>query len=820
MPKALRNDITGLRAIAVLAVTFYHVAHMLYPQFDWIKGGFLGVDVFFVISGYLMTMIIVRGVDKGNFSLYDFYVKRAKRICPALLASVLVCLLIGVLCIGTSDLVRLALAGGYALLMASNMYFAFNMDYFANAALDQPLLHTWSLAVEWQFYMIYPLLILLLRRWCAPSLLPRSLLLLTVLTGFCAVYGQELYPKYAYYLLPTRGCELLVGSLAYFYPLSWFKERLYRDAMILRSTPNGMVVSSNAVGGAGAAGAASAAGAADSAQMQTDAKASAQDATSQGGQAQGAGAVTAVGAKSFVPPLNGLGLLWYQLRSFLLLICHRGKPWQAELLGLVLIAVSIVIVDSEQGWPTWHMVLPLLGAYLCVAANNEHTLLGSAFFQKLGLWSYAIYLVHWPVLVFITKLGIAWSLSLDQVEASLTGKSLQGWLCLVLVLLVMVFLGALLHYGLERRRNFGYPTLILYALGTLACFYVANTGASWRLSHDVSSYSQYGGHGVPFDGTVHEIGNLERPVDFIFVGDSFARHYTLDLIDRQLHVATVFTDGCYSFGQFVNRRAEGFVAEECRIRYGHMKEALAKYPNVPVLFAQDWPRYVGTLVPQSTALAENAPEQAGADQSESETAQSKTAAGTTTASTTNQAPNAQKALDGGDPLLAHQAAVAQDLAQLAQDTAQRRVFILGTPRQSVYDIGSTCMYLHAMDQPVSKFLRQNVTCVTSHKLRDVPFNAWLEQEVSRYPHFTYLDPNDALCVDGECEMMVDKVIPVYQDGLHYSWAGSIKVVSYFLFRMGVEQGQVRVEFEDAFSVDDPQSTAAAAEAAEPRASQH
>lgn len=772
MAKALRNDITGLRAIAVLAVTFYHIAHMLYPQFDWIKGGFLGVDVFFVISGYLMTMIIVRGVDKGNFSLYDFYVKRAKRICPALLASVMVCLALGVLLIGTSDLVRLADAAGYALLMASNVYFAFNMDYFANAALDQPLLHTWSLGVEWQFYMVFPLIILLLRRFLAACLLPRAILILTILSFFCAVYGQELYPKHAYYMLPTRGGELLVGALAYFYPLSWFKQKIMKDAMILRAS--GIASFSNK---------------------------------------EDNSPLSEVSSNSLASPNSGASLQhvipprFNLLRNIAQLLCIKGKPWHGELLGLVLIALSIVIVDSEQGWPTWHMVLPLFGAYLCVAANNEQTLLGSIFFQKLGLWSYAIYLVHWPVLVLVTKLGLAWSMSLDEVGASLTGKSLVGWLFLAVILVVMVLLAVILHYGLERRRDFGYPTLILYILGIVACFYVSNTGAPWRLTHNVSSFSQYGGHGVPFDGTVNEIGDLSRPVDFIFVGDSFARHYALDLIDRRLHVVTVFTDGCYSFGKYVSRRPEGIVAENCSIRYNSMKEALAKFPDVPVLFAQDWPRYVGTLVKQSHENSFNADsaEQIASSGSlksqesqEIQEIQDSQVQSQAQIDEQRQALFSERLLRGQifkDPLEMHQMAVAEDLDQLARDTAKRKVFILGTPKQTVYDIGSTCMHLQAMNNPLSILLRQSVTCVKAHKLRDVPFNSWLEQTVSRYSHFTYLDPNAALCHAGECEVMVNKDIPVYQDGLHYSWAGSIKVVSYILSRMGVDQGQVRTSFD-------------------------
>lgn len=100
MAKALRADITGLRAVAVLSVTLYHVAHVLFPDVKWFHGGFLGVDIFFVISGYLMTMIIMRGLERDSFSLWDFYKRRAKRICPALLLTVLVFVSLGFLSLG------------------------------------------------------------------------------------------------------------------------------------------------------------------------------------------------------------------------------------------------------------------------------------------------------------------------------------------------------------------------------------------------------------------------------------------------------------------------------------------------------------------------------------------------------------------------------------------------------------------------------------------------------------------------------------------------------------------------------------------------
>lgn len=666
MGKQLRADITGLRAIAVLSVTVYHLVHMLLPQVTFFKGGFLGVDIFFVISGYLMTMIIVRGLEHGNFSLVDFYQRRAKRICPALLVTVLFFGLIGILLIGTSDLKRLGLEGCYALLFVSNIYFAQKTDYFGNSALDQVFLHTWSLSVEWQFYLFYPLILMFLRKVLAPRLLGRTILILTVAMAAVAVLMTTYVPRASYYLLPSRAFELLFGGLAYFYPLST---------------------------------------------LQNWARASAQP--------------------------------WSKR---LLLI----TPLQIEALGLVVLFISFALVDDSQGWPTLSALVPMVGAYLCIAAGNHQSLLRHGILQKLGLWSYAIYLVHWPLLVLVTKLGF------------------DVW-CLELALPILL-LGVALHYAVERRRNFGYIFLALYVLISGAAYYIGTTGLTSRLSYGVTRYAQYGGHTVPFDGKINHIGAVTaRAPDFILIGDSFARHYTLDLIDRGLHVITVFRDGCYSFAHGVTRRTEGYIDEGCRLRYEEAKKAIAQNPQLPVVVAQDWPRYRLT-----TVLRPSAPGAAYTQVAESD----------------------------------YERVLRSDLEQMVVDfsTGHNRIYVVATPRQSVYDVGSTCMFLQALDNPVSRIMAKYITCKGTKDLAPIPLNAVLAETIAQLPQnqgkaeadapVRYLDPNEAICTDGKCELLVGQYIPVFQDGLHYSWAGSIKVVSYLLAQIGVEQGKVRTEFED------------------------
>ena len=678
MAKELRTDITGLRAIAVVAVTIYHLMHVFLPEYEFFHGGFLGVDIFFVISGYLMTMIIIKGLDKGNFSLYDFYSRRAKRICPALFVTILVFVGLGYFLIGSGDLKRMASEGFSALLFVSNMYFAAKTDYFGNSALDLVFLHTWSLSVEWQFYLFYPVIIMGLRRYLDPKLLPRAILLLTAVSAIFAAYYTDNFPRSSYYILPSRAFELLIGGLAYFYPLSFF-QNVFKPQNHLE------------------------------------------------------------GERKFIEENTTTAALHNQkLDQFF----NSIKPWMVELLGLIIIAISLVVVNDQRGWPTLWALLPLFGTYLCIAANNKNSLLRNVVFQKLGLWSYAIYLVHWPLIVFVTKLGF------------------DAW-CLELLIPIMI-LGLLLHYGVERRRNYGYIFLGCYALVCGATYFVAQNGAKYRLDHEVTRYAQYGGHSIPFDGEIFPIGDTSRKPDFILVGDSFSRHYALDLIDRGLHVITVFRDGCYSFANNVNRRTEGHIDEKCALRYSNAKEAARQYPDIPIVVAQDWPRYEGSLVSREGVRAFR-------DES-------------------------------------FYNAIRADIRSLAKDFAGRKVYVVATPRQTVFDIGSTCMYLHALENPLAKFIRGHFTCIKNKRLDDIPFNERLEDMIERLPQnrnkseydkpITYIDPNEAYCIDGRCEVLVGKFIPVYQDGLHFSWAGSIKVVSYVLSRIGVEQGRVRTEFED------------------------
>jgi|TARA_B110000259_G_scaffold30537_1_gene33168 peptidoglycan/LPS O-acetylase OafA/YrhL len=205
-----RAEIDGLRALAVLPVILFHAG------FESFSGGFVGVDVFFVISGYLITTIIISEMAKGNFSIVNFYERRARRILPAMFFVIAVSLPFAWFWLGPSDLKDFGQSLVAVSTFSSNILFWRESGYFDTVAELKPLLHTWSLAVEEQYYVIFPIFLMLTWRlgvqWVVTLLAIIFLLSLSL-----AQWGAYNNPFAAFFLLPTRGWELLVGVFAAFY---------------------------------------------------------------------------------------------------------------------------------------------------------------------------------------------------------------------------------------------------------------------------------------------------------------------------------------------------------------------------------------------------------------------------------------------------------------------------------------------------------------------------------------------------------------------------------------------------------------------------
>jgi peptidoglycan/LPS O-acetylase OafA/YrhL len=205
-----RREIDGLRAVAVLPVILFHAG------FQFFGGGFVGVDIFFVISGYLITTILIQELDAGKFSLINFYERRARRILPALFLLLFACLPFAWLWLVPSDLKGFAQSLAAVMLFASNILFWQQSDYFDASAEFKPLLHTWSLAVEEQFYLLFPLFLMLF--WRRDRRILLALLVGAALLSLgAAQWGVANDPTATFFLLPTRGWELAIGALCAYY---------------------------------------------------------------------------------------------------------------------------------------------------------------------------------------------------------------------------------------------------------------------------------------------------------------------------------------------------------------------------------------------------------------------------------------------------------------------------------------------------------------------------------------------------------------------------------------------------------------------------
>ena len=202
-----RREIDGLRTIAVLPVILSHA------KFGLVPGGYLGVDIFFVISGFLITMMLVADMETGRFSLLQFYERRARRILPALALVVAVTSLVAWFWLLPTDLQKYSESVIAVALFVSNFFFWQTDNYFSPVADLSPMLHTWSLAVEEQFYLLFPLALVVIwrfaRRWVWQALALMALISL-LLSQWASVH----YASANFYLAPTRVWELLAGSLA------------------------------------------------------------------------------------------------------------------------------------------------------------------------------------------------------------------------------------------------------------------------------------------------------------------------------------------------------------------------------------------------------------------------------------------------------------------------------------------------------------------------------------------------------------------------------------------------------------------------------
>ena len=473
-----RKDINGLRAIAVIAVVLFHF------NFSWLSGGFAGVDVFFVISGFLMTGIIFRGIEQENFSIMKFYVARANRIIPSLAVLCFVLLILGWFFMTTWDYKTLGRDSATSMLFVSNIMYSLRSGYFDTG--DNFLLHTWSLSVEWQFYILYPIILVLLKKITHLDNIKKIVLITCFIFFIYSVYSTIKSPITSYFLLPSRAWEMLVGGLAYLYPLRIKSDNQY--------------------------------------------------------------------------------------------ISNKNL----EALGIILILLSYYFISSSSAWPGYLAAAPVIGTWLVLQSNrNESYITGNLFFQKIGLWSYSIYLWHWPVAV---------SFNYYNIDAKYR--------------YIGIFLSLLLGYlsfSIIEKRRFQSKKLIKPIISyTFLAGFFSIIGLVLFKTQGVASRVDLASNSVIQGGTANNYAinegvsflNTDGNYDYVLIGDSNSNHYTRGIIKKGTKIKSSWYATCLSFPNSINKRS-GYYPEweqHCQENYKAGVGSKSK-----IILAQSWVRSDGDL---------------------------------------------------------------------------------------------------------------------------------------------------------------------------------------------------------------------------------
>lgn len=237
-----RPEIDGLRAIAVISVVLYHAQFTLFSK-KILPGGFIGVDIFFVISGYLITSIILKElVITKNFSFKNFYLRRIRRIIPPIFVVIIFTFPFFFFLLLPGSLIDLSKSLFFTLIFGSNFYFYYSgLVYGAESGLLKPFLHTWSLSVEEQFYILFPFILFIIFKYLKKFLI-HFFCFGFVCSLLLAQWGSENYPSFSFYILPTRGWELLAGSILAYLNLFNSNKRFKDYGTIFESLGLGLII--------------------------------------------------------------------------------------------------------------------------------------------------------------------------------------------------------------------------------------------------------------------------------------------------------------------------------------------------------------------------------------------------------------------------------------------------------------------------------------------------------------------------------------------------------------------------------------------------
>ena len=484
-----RPDIDGLRALAILSVVFFHLG---IPR---ISGGFVGVDIFFVISGFLITRIIYdEFASTGSFSFGNFYIRRIRRLFPALVFTFALALIAGFFLFALKFFDSFSRSLLSALFSVSNFYFWKTSDYFAPAAEFEPLLHTWSLSVEEQFYLLWPItLIFLVKRFQKPGVTIFLIAISLISLAMNAAFKD--HSELIFYLLPFRVFEFAIGAL----------------------------------------------------------------------------------------------LVW------LVNLQPSDKRWLEALaaIGFALIAYSVVCFTKFTIFPYFNALIPCIGAALLIYAGQAKyagKILGNRSLVGIGLISYSLYLIHWPMIALYKYYKDIDSLTYPEMLVI-------GMASLIIAYLMYRFVEQpfrRVQKGDGKNRKFLLNSLAIFVtVGILAIYVRVGEGLEWRID-SFQNYQNvdYGGKNYPWETT---LGNPESPNKLIVYGDSHSKQYLFALDglakENNLWIQYIGHSACISWPNLTNIYKDK-THQSCIDMLGKLKSA-TEGNNIPVMIAY---RYTKTIV--------------------------------------------------------------------------------------------------------------------------------------------------------------------------------------------------------------------------------
>lgn len=660
-----RREIDGLRAIAVIPVILFHAGLELFG------GGFVGVDIFFVISGYLITTIICSDLQQGRFSFASFYERRARRILPALYFVLAASLPFAMAWLQPADLKSFFESFAAVSVFSSNLLFWKESGYFDTASELKPLLHTWSLAVEEQYYVVIPIIICLL--WRSRKRLTVTFSLLGLASFVGAEWASTHSPSTAFYLLPTRAWELLVGALCAIY-------------------------------------------------------------------------LAAPGAKEISRSLRNIG----------------------SLIGLSMIAISILCFSKETPFPGVYALVPTLGASLIVLCARPDTVVGKALSVKLlvgiGLISYSAYLWHQPIFAFARHRSLGEPSSMLFI--GLTALSL---------LLACVSWRYVEAPFRAKGKIAGSWIFAMSAAGVCAIFTIGIYGRS-NLSIETSpsmSWATNGGipqklrgvsvNGVDCSGRDPEeackINNGSYDKTLVVIGDSHARGMTQSieplLAQYKARMVDLTSSGCPllpGLSVFSN----GAVFNRCDPQYQEKRlSELRMLPPSTILLVSRFTSYIrgqgfdNTVGGKEIGLSYYAAKSLGTSME-------------------------QRAAEIGESF----ATVVADLIAMGH-----RVVIVGPVAPPGWDPLARLYRIEHVGVAETNEERQALMKVpyAAVKAWDVPARKIIDNVLRNNPGVVFVDPDDFLCTDGYCTSISSDSI-LYSDSNHLSLVGN-----QMLFRLLMER---------------------------------